>query len=145
MPKLNIMRPIDNAILGKVEELQSIKEVQKVLDLYSNMDEKPQEVVKIALAAILFIIPAIVIFIFIGLNSSLKGELETKQELLTLSQNIVKQKAGLQNVKRDVLGRVFISNMGDMQGLVSGAATAAGETLPCPSHWKGTSAPLCPL
>ena len=126
MPKLNIMRPIDNAILGKVEELQSIKEVQKVLDLYSNMDEKPQEIVKIALAAILFIIPAIVIFIFIGLNSSLKGELETKQELLTLSQNIVKQKAGLQNVKRDVLGRVFISNMGDMQGLVSGAATAAG-------------------
>ncbi len=103
MPKLNIMRPIDNAILGKVEELQSIKEVQKVLDLYSNMDEKPQEIVKIALAAILFIIPAIVIFIFIGLNSSLKGELETKQELLTLSQNIVKQKAGLQNVKRDVL------------------------------------------
>ncbi|MBC74458.1 MAG: hypothetical protein CME64_00425 [Halobacteriovoraceae bacterium] len=126
MSKLNIMRPIDKAIFSKIEELQSVKEVQKILDAYSNLDEKPQEIVKIALAAVLFIIPAVIIFIFIGLNSSLKSELETKQDLLSLSQNIVQQKAGLKTVKRDILGRVFISNMGDMQGLISGAANASG-------------------
>lgn len=120
------MQPLDNAIFNKLEELQSFKEFQKILDAYSNLDEKPQELVKISMAVVLFAIPAIVLFIFLGLNASLRSELETKEDLLRISHNIVQQKAGLKVAEREILGRTFVSNMNDMQNLISAATSAAG-------------------
>lgn len=126
MAKLRIMEPLDRAIFQKLEELQSNREVQRVLDSYSNLDEKPQEVVKALMALSLFVLPLFAITIFYGMNSSLKSSLETKKELLEVSQNIIREKAGVQSAQRRFLGTTFVGSMNDMQGLISSALGSAG-------------------
>ena len=126
MPKLDIMKSLDAFVFKKLEVLQANKEFQKIMDSYSNLDEKPQELVKAFMALALVLAPAAVIALFFGMNSSLMGELESKKELLEVSQKIIQEKSGIQGAQRRFLGTTFISSMNDMQSLVSRAIGMAG-------------------
>lgn len=126
MAKLKIMEPLDQLLFKKLEELQSVREVQKVMDAYSNLDERPQELVKASMAALLIVTPILIISIFYGINSSLKSELDQKRELLSVSQNIINEKSGIQGAKRNFLGNSFVGSMNDMQDLIARSLTLAG-------------------
>lgn len=120
------MEPLDNFIFQKVEDLRATKEFQKVLDAYSNLDEKPQEVVKALMAASLVLIPFLVITIFFSMNSSLQGEIDDKKELLELSQGIIREKSTVSSAQRQFVGPTPVSSQGDMQNLISSAISLAG-------------------
>lgn len=126
MAKLEMMKSLDGFVFKKLEDLQSNREFQKVLDSYSNLDEKPQDLVKALMALALVLVPAAVIALFYGMNSSLVGELESKKELLEVSQKIIQEKSGIQGAQRRFLGTTFVSSMNDMQSLVSRAIGMAG-------------------
>ncbi|MEX0798699.1 MAG: hypothetical protein WEB87_04420 [Bacteriovoracaceae bacterium] len=126
MAKIKIMEPLDRFIFQKLEELQSVKDVQKVLDAYSNLDEKPQEIIKALLALSLVAIPLSVILVFYGLNSSLKSDLETKRDVLSLAQNIIQEKSGMQSAQRKFLGQTYVGALNEMQNLISASISAAG-------------------
>lgn len=126
MAKFSLMEPIDKAIFQKIEDLQANRDAQKFLDSYSNLDEKTQEIVKALMALALFLIPLGTIAVFYGLNSSLKSELEAKRELLSVSQTIISEQAGIQGDQRRFLGSTYVGNMNDMQNLVANAIRLTG-------------------
>lgn len=124
--KLEIMKPLDQALFRKLDDLQGNSEVQKILDAYANLDEKPQEAVKALMALLLFLIPVGTLAVLYGMNSSLMSELETKKKLLETSQNIVREKSGVQSAQGEFLGNSFVGTERDMQSLVSRSAGMAG-------------------
>lgn len=126
MAKFSVMEPLDNAVLQKLEELQTNKEVQKMMDAYSNLDERPQELVKAAMAIALIAVPLLIISIFYGMNSSLKSEIDDKKELLELSQNVIREKSAVGVAQSKYLGRQFVSTLNDMQNIISAAISASG-------------------
>lgn len=126
MARLSIMEPLDNAVIQKLEEAQANKEVARMMDAYSNLDEGPQELVKAGMAIVLIAIPLLIITIFYGMNASLKNEIEDKKELLSLSQTIIREKSAVGQAQSKYLGRQFVSTLNDMQGIISAAISASG-------------------
>src|SRR5690554_5196666 len=126
MAKLDIMKSLDKTLFQKLDELRNHREVQKALDAYAALDEKPQELVKILMAAALILVPFMTISIFYGMNSSLKGDLEAKKDLLNMSQDIIAKRSTVEQAKGAHLGATPARTMNEMQNLISRAIAMAG-------------------
>lgn len=125
MKKIEILKPIDQWILTKLDEASNHPEIQKLLDQYANLDEKIQDIIKNLLVVAIVIIPVLFILILWTFNSSLKDELAIKKETLNIAKEIIAKEAKLKMVKRKYFNSVAVKSQNDLQTKISSALSMA--------------------
>lgn len=125
MKKIEIMKPVDEWVMTKLDEASNHPEIQKVLDQYANLDEKIQDIVKNALVAIIVIVPIIFILVLWSFNSSLKEELAIKKETLGIAKEIIAKQARLGILKRKYFNTMAVKSQSELQSKISSALSQA--------------------
>lgn len=105
---IEIFKKIDIYVFQKIDEVQNHPEYQKIADTYANLEENIQELVKASLMIILTLIPAIIFFIFLNSNSSLKNDLTTREEIIKVANELIQKKAIITKKERNILGNSYI-------------------------------------
>ena len=126
MKKIEIMKPIDEFVISKIDDLSNHPEVQKVLDQYANLDEGIQDIVKNLLVLLIVIVPVAFIMILWSFNSSLKDELAVKKETLSIAQEIIAKQSKLGGLKRRYFNSTAVKSQAELQAKISGALSSSG-------------------
>tara|TARA_B100001971_G_scaffold61895_1_gene56849 strand:+ start:50364 stop:50999 length:636 start_codon:yes stop_codon:yes gene_type:complete len=126
MKKIEIMKPVDQWVYTKLDELSNNPEVSKFLDQYANLDEKVQDIIKNLLVLAIILLPTLFIMILWSFNSSLKSELAIKKETLTVAQEIVSKQAKLGTLKRRYFNTTAVKSQAELQSKISGALASSG-------------------
>lgn len=126
MKKIEIMKPIDDFVISKIEELSNHPEVTKVLDQYANLDEKVQDIVKNLLVLAIILIPTLFILLLWSLNSGLKDELAIKKETLNIAQEIIAKQSKVGTLKRRYFNTTAVKSQTELQTKISGALSSSG-------------------
>lgn len=123
---VNIMKPIDEFMSKKVEELLQHPEVQKFMDQYVALEENIQDIIKNLMALAIVVLPLIFLMILWSLNSSLKDTLALKKETLGIAQEIVSKESRVGTLKRNYINTTAINTQSDFQQKISSHLGASG-------------------
>lgn len=120
------MEPLDRWLLKKVDEVQTQRDVQKLLDNYAGLEEKAQETVKTLLGASIFALPALLVILIALSNQSVKNANDVKQDLLTTAQSLISSTAQSQSMTKMALGMSPVNNQSAFQTLISASLRSVG-------------------
>lgn len=119
MTKLEIFKKLDTFVFQKIDELQNQADYQKIADAYSNLEENIQELIKAGLMISLTLIPLFIFMAFLSSNSSLKGDLSTKEEIINVANELIQKKAIMNSEERKILGSSYIDSEGALKNKVT--------------------------
>ena len=126
MKNLEILKKIDNFIFSKLDQFQDHPEYQKFNDAYGALEERVQEIIKAGLAITIIIFPLLIIMIFSLSNSSLKEELRMKEEIITMSHELIQEQALIKNAENTILGRQMVDSQSALQDKITAVVNQSG-------------------
>ena len=109
MSKFSIMKPIDRFLMENLEKLISTPEYQKMLDTYNSWEDKVQSIFKGALLFLIVLVPIILIFIFMMLNSSAKSRLSTAEKIIETGNGIISTSSQVRSISTKYFGKPISS------------------------------------
>lgn len=107
MKAIEIMKKVDDAIFQNVEKLKVYDQYQEFSENFNNWEENHQNIFKVSLVASIFVIPGLILLIFLSLNSSANNGLETKNEILKIASKISSQKNEVTKLSTKYLGQAI--------------------------------------
>lgn len=122
----NIFHKMDEFLFKKLDEVKNIQQVQMILGKLDTLPEEYQKIANQGISFFIVLLPLLFTLVFWVGNSSLKGELEEKQQIWKMIQSINEQNAALNGVSRLVLSPFPVSSKNELSGRVSGALKSVG-------------------
>lgn len=125
----NPVKKLDQAIFTQIDELKSHENYSKVQELLAQVDEDYKEPLKIVGTLLFFLIPAIVLMIFIGINKGIKNDIEVRQDILKMAGEILGNKDMVKKARNSVLANFPISSFNAFNTRVGQVVSRAGVDL----------------
>lgn len=119
MAKLEVFKKIDEFLFMKIDELQNNPEYQKIADSYSNLEENVQEFIKVSLMLLVTLIPLLVFWIFFSSNSSLKGDLHIREQVIQVSNELIQKKAIMTAQEKKILGSSYVDSAAALKNKIT--------------------------
>ena len=126
MRALEIMKKIDSTFFKKIDDLLLRPEVQKITDAYSQLEEKYQDVIKLIMAFSLIVVPVAIVGTFSLINSSLREELQMKEEIIQSANEIIQKESFLKREQKMILGNTTIETQEKLRQKVSNQMSQLG-------------------
>jgi hypothetical protein len=118
MKNINIMKNIDIFFFKQVDNVVQHPEFQKVSDFYSSLDEKAQELVKVALLILTVGLPLLVLFIFFSINQSKKVDLLTKDKLIQTANTLIQKKSLIKSEEMKTLSQKYVDSQRGLKAVI---------------------------
>jgi hypothetical protein len=125
----NPVQKLDKAIFDQIDELKGHENYSKVQEVLAQIDEEYKEPLKILSTLAFFLIPALIIVIFLGINKGLKSDIEERQEILTMAGEILGNRDMIKRARTSVLANFPISSFNAFNTRVGQVVNRAGVDL----------------
>ncbi len=122
----HVFKLIDEYLFKQVDLAKSSPVTQKINEQLSVLSQSQQKYLNQAINLLLFLVPFFVILVlFIG-NSSLKTEIETKQEIFDIINSYTSKKANVDSLSRNVLSPRPVTTGQDLQAAIGSSMNSSG-------------------
>ncbi|MDA9793307.1 hypothetical protein N9B72_01855 [Bacteriovoracaceae bacterium] len=125
----NPLKELDQAIFNQIDEIKSHHNYEKVKELLAQVDEEYKEPLKIISTLLFFLIPTLIIVIFLGINSTIKSELAIRKDIIKHAGQILGNKDMISKSSRGILSPTSIENFNTFNSKVSSTLSSAGIDL----------------
>lgn len=125
MAKFQIMKSIDQGIMDQIDQAKETPGVQKLIEKYNILEDHEQRIANYILMAIPLIVPLMMILGFFIYSSSVKTELNEKEEIIEKVSKIIAKKAQMRSYTTRVFGK-GVNNNGAFKNKVTQVATRKG-------------------
>ena len=125
MKEIVIMKKIDSLIIDLIDKFKDTPYHQKLIDSFSSSEESIQHVIKYFLMIFTVFIPLIIAFYFIYLSTSLRSNLEIKENIINSASNIIAQTQEIEKKSRTVF-TAPISSQSQLSSSLSSSLANAG-------------------
>lgn len=127
--KQNPVKQLDEAIFVKIDELKSNPNYEKVKEGLGQIDEDLKEPLKIVSTLLFFLVPAIILFIFISINNSAKNDIKVKKDIIRYAGEILGNQEMIQKTSRGALAPSAITSFSAFNGQVGQVISSVGIDL----------------
>ena len=127
--KNNPIKQLYHVIFQKIDEAKSHPNYEKFKDLLGQIDEEYKEPAKIISTLLFFCIPLIIIFIFLGINNSLRSDIQVKKDIIKYAGEILGNNEMVEKTSKGVLATAAITSFSALNSQVGQVASSAGIDL----------------
>lgn len=122
---INIMRPIDEAVLNGLDKIKELPQYQKVQDQYNLLEDHEQTIVNTALMFLTILIPLLLTLVFYFFYSSTNTKLNSLEEVIQNASAIISKTQQINEKKRTVLGQ-SINTEGQLKNIINSSLRITG-------------------
>ena len=127
--KQNPVKQLDEAIFVKIDELKSNPNYEKVKEGLGQIDEEYKEPLKIISTLLFFMVPTIVLLIFISINNSAKTGIQVKKDIIRYAGEILGNQEMIQKTSRGALAPTAITSFSAFNSQVGQVISSTGVDL----------------
>ena len=126
MKNISIMSKIDKLVLNEITKIENTEGYQKLSDSFSALEENVQRALKIAIMALVIIIPLLFLLLINSSNNSLSEEVNIKKELIESTNSLIKSKNDIKRTARFNLSPEFVETSSEIKQKILGMLNITG-------------------
>ena len=117
---------MDRAIFEQIDRFKTTPNYTQITDVYNNLEEEQQKLVKGGIMLVLFLFPFIVLTVLWWQNQSIREDLELRTTIMNKAQQIIGESRGVTAISPELISMSPIDSEDMLMSRISNAISGSG-------------------
>lgn len=124
--KVPYLKKMDRAIFEQIDRFKTTPNYTQITDVYNNIEEEQQKLVKGGIMLVLFLFPVIVLSVLWWQNQSIRSDLEMRTSIMNKAQQIIGESLGVTAISPQLISQSPIDSEDMLMSRISNAIAGNG-------------------
>lgn len=124
--KVPYLKKMDRAIFQQIDRFKTTPNYTQITDVYNNIEEEQQKLVKGGIMLVLFLFPVIVLTVLWWQNQSIRSDLEMRTTIMNKAQQIIGESLGVTAISPQLISQSPIDSEDMLMSRISNAIAGSG-------------------
>ncbi len=120
------LKRMDRAIFEQIDRFKTTPNYTQITDVYNNLEEEQQKLVKGGIMLVLFLFPFVVLTFLWWQNQSIRADLEMRTAIMTRAQQIIGESRGVTAISPELISSSPIDSEDMLMSRISNAISGSG-------------------
>lgn len=124
--KTPYLKKMDRAIFEQIDRFKTTPNYTQITDVYNNLEEEQQKLVKGGIMLVLFLLPFIVLTVLWWQNKNIREDLELRTTIMNKAQQIIGESRGVTAISPELISMSPIDSEDMLMSRISNAISGSG-------------------
>jgi len=124
--KVPYLKRMDRAIFEQIDRFKTTPNYTQITDVYNNLEEEQQKLVKGGIMLVLFLFPFVVLTVLWWQNKNIREDLELRTAIMNKAQQIIGESRGVTAISPELISQSPIDSEGMLMSRISNVISGSG-------------------
>ncbi len=124
--KIPYLKKMDRAIFDQIDKFKTTPNYTAVTDVYNNLEEEQQKVLKGGIILVMFLVPFLILTILWWQNKTIREDYEIRMTIMNKAQQIIGESQGVTAISPQIISQSPIDSEQMLTSRISNAISGTG-------------------